>query len=318
MAILFVAGCQKEAIQLPENNSKEITAAKGSSSGGCRMTMYDYYVSFDDYHQIENITYKNGLVDEWTNFNGYTYKMEYDVKKKLKISRAYDGETILYTIHFIYKNNKVIKEIWYAGDTEDIDDEIFYTYNRRGYMIRGESFNYDFFVTYEYFPDGGLQNWFFYIGGLPYIKGEYTYCDFYKNPFLATPGVDYTFVYTNSGFGAGIGKRWYSSEKFTLYDENGTPSVYYEQDPKKTKWQVGKQNYPLYVEYPLKGGNSPIFNTFEYENCNPGYQHRPIAKNYSGVNKNERHFNHLKTILHGPSKNTLERLKAEKLNKKSN
>jgi hypothetical protein len=75
------------------------------------LTRYYLYDAINDYEQDEYFTYKNGLVDEWTTYYGYMYKMEYDRNKKMKIARSYfDGE-LLYTIHFIYKNNKIVKEI---------------------------------------------------------------------------------------------------------------------------------------------------------------------------------------------------------------
>ncbi len=310
--MLLAAGCRKESIQSFENEKDDnAIAAKAKSSGGCRMTFYDYYNSLVDFHQTEHVTYKNGLVDEWLVSYGMNFKMEYE-NKKLKTSRAYDGETLLYTIHFIYKNNKVVKEIWYEGSTQNVDDEVNITYNRKGQMIQNESINYDYYVTYTYYANGSLKSWHFFLGGHPSQTAEYTYNAPYRNPWESTSGVDYSFFYVNSGFGAGSGKRWYSSEKITLYDEQENPYVDYEQDPERTVWQTGHQNYPLLVNYVDKLSQLPITNSFEYENCIPGQEEKARRIQQKNINKNNRFSLSAKPILNGLSQRAIEKLRKSK------
>ena len=81
------------------------------------------------------------------------------------------------------------------------------------------------------------------------------------------------------------------------YDENGNPDVYYEQDLTQTVWQVGKQHYPIQVDYFDTNTDLPIINKFEYENCEGGQpsttariHQNPGSKNFSGVNRIKPHL----------------------------
>lgn len=265
-AILFAAGCQKE-IKNFEQVSKADESSRHGSREECRMTLYDYYNGIDDFHNIENISYKNGKVDEWLVYYGFTYKMNYNNKGKLVSSDYNDGAGSFGHIDFIYKNGKVVKENWYDAATGDLIDEVTYKYNYKGQMTYNESTAGDYQVSYKYFPDGSLSTWIFYTGGQLNQVVEYTYYSRFKNPFRTLKGLDYCFVFSNSGFGIGTGERWYSSEKVTLYDENGIASIYYEQVPRLTKWEAGDQGLPTLADYTDKSTGLHITNSFAYENC---------------------------------------------------
>ena len=75
----------------------------------------------------------------------------------------YDGQTLLYEIHFIYNKNKVVKEIWYDANTHQVIDEVNNSYNQQGEMIRNESTTQNYYVTYTYTTQGDLESWFFFI-----------------------------------------------------------------------------------------------------------------------------------------------------------
>ncbi len=269
--LLFVAAasitnCKKEKdlSQLQEKNNDADAERRGNSKE-CRLTQYYYYDAIHDFEQIDGLTYKNGLVDEWSTFYGTTFKMEYGRDKKMKAATAYiDGELIS-TIHFIRKNNKIVKEIWYVGNTDVVDDEVINTYNRKGQLIKNESLNYDYYVLNTYTPHGNLESWTYYGGGLPVSAAVYTYKEDIKTPYLARPGIEYSFAWINSAFGSG--DRWYSSEQAISYDENGEPYLYYDQDPKKTKWQRGDNGFPIRADYIDRLTGGLIINSFQYENC---------------------------------------------------
>ena len=306
--ILFLTNCRKETtevIPLNEENAEESMQRGSDHDRDCRLTMYNYYDAFNDYSQIDYFSYKKGMVDEWLTSYGSLYKMEYDRNEKLKIARMYDGETLTYTIKFIYKNNKVVKEIWYDGNTNVVADEVINTYNQKGEMIRNESINFDYYVTNTYTNEGNLKSYFYFSGGLPNQKGEYTYRSEFKNPYGAMPGIEYSFPYTNSAFGTG--KNWPSSEKITLYDEEGNPSVYYDQDPRQTVWQPGPKKYPLMATYIDRINGGTITNTFEYENCsghNDDSQTGSLSQK-RGVNKSNIPGANFKSLIHGTRKEVL-------------
>jgi hypothetical protein len=316
-AFLFAAGCRKETTKTTELNEEIAQSSmenRSDKGGDCRLTLYDYYTSIDDYHQVDYFSYNRGKVDEWLTSWGSLFKMEYDKNEKLKIARMYDGETLVNTIKFIYKNGKVVKEIWYDGNTNVVADEVTNTYNQKGEMIRNESISFDYYVTYTYTNEGNLKSWFYFFGGLPSQKAEYTYRSEFKNPYGARPGIEYSFPYANSSFGTG--KNWYSSEKITLFDEGGNSSVYYDQDPRQTVWQRGPKNYPLMASYIDRISSGVITNTFEYENCS-GHHNDSQAGSLSQkqtVNKSKAATANFKSLMHGPRGGILQKMKKQLIN----
>ncbi len=246
-----------------------LSCEKTDVSNSCRLTEYDYYDGLGEFHNTENFTYKNGSLDNvFTNY-GYRFNMVYNAQNKLIGSTAYDGQTLVYVISFMYKNNKVVQEIWRDATTQEIYDQVFLTYDQKGNLVRSESFILDYYTVNTYTTNGNLKSWQVVDHGLNFAKAEYTYEDNYKNPYSSIKDVDHAFWYTNSAFGIRTGQRWYSSEKVTLYDESNQPYVYYEQDPYRTTWQTGQQNYPLQAEYVDLNTASIIRNSFNYD-CNNG------------------------------------------------
>jgi hypothetical protein len=266
--ILFTLACQKQHIKGDEEIIGNESLQKSNNSGGCRITMYDYYNAIDDYHTIDYLTYKNGLVDEWTAYYGSVYKMEYGAGNKLMVARVYDGGSLTYTIKFIYQNNKIVKELWYEGATQVLVDEVTITRNAKGEIIKTQSPAFNNIVLYTHDSKGNVTSWSYFEGGIILQKGDYTYDSNTKDPYLSASGIDYAFPYANSGFV--FMPNWYSSEKITLYDQNGVPTVYYDLDPTKTVWTLGRQNYPLQATYYNQFNTLTTTNTFSYENCGPG------------------------------------------------
>jgi hypothetical protein len=311
VVLLFAVGCHKEFESSNQEQSKAAIALKAISAGGCRITSYDYYDGIGDFHNIDYYTYKNGLVDDVITFYGLRYNMEYNKQRKLIASRVYDGETLLYIITFVYEKNKVVQEIWRDAATQEIYDNVFLTYDKKGNLIRNESFIFDLYTTYTYTANRSLESWQVSVGGLPVAKAEYTYDDNYKNPFASLTGIDYLFWYANSGFGVGTGHRWYSSEKVTLYDENGSPFIYYEQDPAQTVWRVGQQHYPLKADYVDKSTHAQFINTFEYD-CNPGQSSKAEGINQKMGTKHNSPVKRIKPYFMLPYKKAIEKHRGTK------
>jgi len=223
--------------------------------------------------------------------------MEYNKQGKLIASRVYDGTTLLATITFVYEQNTVVQEIWRDAITEEVIDEVFLTYDQKGNLVRNESFLLEYYTTYTYTNDGKLQSWKIFEFGLPLILAEYTYGQNIKNPYQSLNGLDYSFWFTNSGFGIKSGNRWYSSENVTLYDENGDPFIYYENDPAQTVWQSGKQHYPIQADYVDINTQLPIITSFQYENCEPGQTSNNARLNKTFGSKNSEGVNRINPAL---------------------
>jgi hypothetical protein len=296
LATFFIIGCQKETQETkPEIDLQSSAKPKNE----CRLTSFDYYDGIADNHQIDYYTYKDGLVDEWRVWYGLVYKIEYHSDGKLKTARGYEGDDLVYTIQFVYENGRIVREFWYVGNTNVLDDDINYTYDRKGQIIKGESLMLGYYTENVYTPNGDLESWKFYDGVSPVVSGHYTYSNHYKSPFVGgTPGVDYNFPYSNSTFGQT--KWWYSSEKIISYDEVGNPTVYYDQDPLQTQWQIGSNDNLEYVEYVDRLSGTHLSVGFEYENCREsGNSNSRIAPPSSGGIKK---INPLSLIVHNPSK----------------
>jgi uncharacterized protein YuzE len=302
---LFTLSCQKESGILFSEIDEGLTST-ADLRGSCRLTSYDYYDGITNTHSITYFTYENGLLDNVFATDGLRYNLEYGEKKTLTTARAYDAEeTLIYVITFIYEKNRIVREVWLNATTNTIEDEIFLTYDKKGNIIRTESFIQDYYVDNTYTANGSLTSWQLFASGSPVVKGEYTYNSNYKNPYNSIKGVDYSFWSRNSAFGIKAGNTWYSSEKVTVYIE-GEPVIYYEQDPAKTVWQVGQQHYSLQANYALKGSNDLIINTFGYENCNPNVTGQKEKNTASGQVK---FSNRDKKNLKYPYPNAIEKVR---------
>jgi hypothetical protein len=269
------------------------------------MTLYDLYDGIEGSHRIQTFTYKNGLLDEVYVYYGWTYKMIYDNQRKLIGSSVFEGETLLANITFSYENNKLAHEIWRNPETQVVEDDVAYTYNPQGRLGKSESFAYEVVTLYTYTANGNLESNQIFVSGVPYFKAEYSYEANYKNPYRSVPGLEVQFWFSNAGFGAG--PNWYTSEKLTLYDENGNPVLQYEQDPAKTTWVSALQHYPLISSYVDKHTQVPITNSFEYENCVPGQSAENFVGNqtpkYTGLRDVKAR------IFHYPSRYTIDKLR---------
>jgi len=281
------------------------------------MTSYDYYNGLDELNTIINTidyyTYKNGLVDNVLASYGQRFYMEYDAKNELIGSKVYEGEALLYIITFLYEKKKIVEEIWRDATTQEIYDHVFLTYDKKGNLIRNESKIFDQITTYTYTSNQSLESWQVDIGGLPVAKAEYKYNDNYKNPYTSVSGIEHGFWYANEAFGFGTGKTWYSGEKVTLYDENSSPSIYYELDPAKTAWQVGQQHYPLKATYTDKSTQAQISTAFTYENCDNGISSQGAHFNESITHNKTGSDKKIKRNFRLPYKNEIEKLRKMKL-----
>ncbi len=307
LAALLSIGCRKETLQFNEENTAQSMAEKSNKAQGCRVTTNDIYNGLSDQHQIDHYTYKNGLVDEWKTWYGMDYKLEYDAKGKLNVARGYDGANLVYRIQFIYNNNRVIKEIWYEGNSNVVADDYRYSFDRKGQIIKAESTVLGYYTENVYTADGDLESWKFHDGGMPVVSGHYTYSNHYKSPLRGgTPGVEYNFPYANSTFGQT--KWWYSSEKIMLYDEFGTASVYYDFDPVQTLWQTANYGNLEKVNYVDRQTATHFSVSFEYENCRDGggnNNSNATSPSYKGRNK----LNPMTLLQRNPSKSIKRQVK---------
>jgi hypothetical protein len=266
LIVLLAASCQKEireTKQDAESREADLQSEKikeRNSGSECRLTSFTYPEGTYQYHYN-----RKALADEWNISDYGLFKQEYDRDGKLKKSRLYVSGELIYTIHFFYNHKgDPVKEIWYYGDTGEIYDETFYSYNRAGKMIRGESYLGDYYTITHYTDDGDVSDWTFYFAGSPYMSGQYKYKQKFKNVYRAVPGIEYGFPFINQSTDF---KWWPTAEKIISYEEDGSPVVIHDFDPKKTIWTEAAHQYPASATYfdRVTGEWTPY--TFAYENC---------------------------------------------------
>jgi hypothetical protein len=265
LAGLLISSCQKESKE--QNPEIAVQSAKTKPKNECRLVASNvndaFSFAYDTYHYNSL-----GLCDVWTDnssFGNNVYNQRYDANGRLVGSEwNYEGSLIT-TIEFTYQNGRIVKESWYWAGTTDLYDEIWFTYNARGQIVKNESFVNDWYAETKYAPDGSVLSGEIIFGGSPYFSFYYTYNRPVKNPYLAVTGIDMFFpYYTPSAFSS---KFRHAAEKEIIYDFDGSPLVMFDYDPAKTTWEVGGQNYALSNDCydPLSNG---WYNySFEYENC---------------------------------------------------
>jgi hypothetical protein len=291
---LFIVGCQKETNLMDQENSVQ-SHARGRAKNECRLTNLSALGGAYDYRYNAE-----GLAEEWDITDYGLFRQEYDANGRLSISRLYTDNELIYTVHFIYENNRVVKEIWYVGDTPAIDDEVYYTYNNQGLIVRSESFIKDYYTINTFTPEGNTASFIHYLEGMPYFSATLTYEDRVKNPYLAVPGIYHAFPFANPTYVTN--KWWATSERIVLYDENGGEEVLFDYDPAQSTWEMGHQNYPLSITYFDRISNSSSLYTFEYENCAPGNNSVSRSASSAGLKSAPGKLNPLGVLKRGSSK----------------
>ncbi len=281
MLVVTLFSCQKD-IADPERRANEISAAQGGAeSGSCKLTAFDLNFGDGVYTQFEEYTYENGKLRDWLVFYGGYYRMEYNTNGTMKRALYYFDDDLVNTIDFVYEDNRIVMEIWRDALTNDIIDEVVNTYNQRGLIVKSVSPAYDYEVLYDHDQKGNVTRWRFIGGGSIQQQGEYTYEKPIRNPLRTVDGLAYQFGYANGA--AFSGPDWYTSERITLFDENGDPSVFYDLDPAATEFVSRPGNMPSQGTYTDLLTQLPNVARFEYNACGNDFNQK-TARSDPGKN----------------------------------
>ena len=261
LSLLLFIGCTKDLKQVNiddgitdrQNNKNECALVSVTSEFGTQAYTYN----------------QRGLLDQTdiSSYDGY-FKMEYNALGRLIKSRYYSEGALVNTIVFGYQYDHVVKETWYDVDTQVKDDEIFYTYNRKGKVSKSKSTINDYSTVYKYTPDGSnVLEYDLYFGGIINYTQQFTFLPaHHKDPFLAAPGLSTGFPFINGGTSE---SKWYStSEKDISYDEKGmNPEVTLDQDPAKTIVKFNQHDYVTATDFFDNLTQEYSHFRFVYENC---------------------------------------------------
>ena len=282
--LLSVSSCRKDSQEYPvENNDYAGIVSTASRPGECRLASASRDNAYSIFFKYNN----RGLVSEWKEdyFDGFPYIITYtyDLFGRLKTGQTlntYDGTT--FDVKYIYHGNRLMKHIIYEAGTNTVINEIVNTYNNRGQIIRRGSTMFPVYCTFNYNMMGNNTLVNFYIDGSLYMKEEFTYKQFNRNPYLAAHGIPYvTYLYDFV-----FSKWWETSEKYTVYDDQGAGTVTLDLDPATAVITMGPQNYLTSITNldRISGGNTSAY--FTYDNCNCTPQ-RSMSKDKAGASNSK-------------------------------
>jgi hypothetical protein len=258
-ALLIVfSSCQKSITE--SSTEAETKVPDASLKNKCQLTAMNLEGFNNRFHYNTK-----GLADEWKIEYGDgiyhdVYTLSYDNNNHL--SRAlyhYDG-LLQAIIDFVWTGNRLTTERWdYSGFPFEVEN----IYDVKGQIIRRE-ISYGFTAVNQYSPNGNILVRDILIGDELIHRGQYTYNQPNKNPFLAIQGLPYGFPFITFDFSP----WWETSEKITEYSA-GSPFVTLDEDPAQTVMHIGFQNYPAAVDHFDLVTNSLVLFSFEYQNCGP-------------------------------------------------
>jgi hypothetical protein len=262
LAVLFIAGCQKEAKESTESNAL-VNSANKARENSCRMTVQDWpTIGRWEFHYNDK-----GLADEWIIDLGYGMVNETmiynDNDKLIQAIEDFFGEPYIYD--FFYTGNKLshVKRTSFNNPADFTDFQ--YIYNSKGQITRQDDDVNDQHIIMDYDAIGNCTKTDIYFGTDLIYSDEYTFNLPSRNPRAAVPGVNTGFpFYGVAGF---TDKKNFSSNRTTIYD-NGIPFLLNDYDPAQTTINTSNHNYPVSADYfdLISQGNINV--TYEYENCN--------------------------------------------------
>jgi len=223
----------------------------------CQLTELNTPGFYNQFHYNEK-----GLADEWRMHFGdgipQVYTMAYDNNNKLSQAWLHYQDELIATINFIWTGNLLTNEHW---NLLGFEFDYVNTYDNRGQRIKAEGTD-GFSTTTKWSPIGNAEQTDIFLNGVILQRGEYTFNQPNKNPYLAIRGLPYGFPLLNLTFS----KWWETSEKVTIND-GGSPLVVFDLDHSQTDFQFGFQNYITEANHFDVVSNSNIDYTFEYQNC---------------------------------------------------
>lgn len=271
--LLLFTGCQKEKQLMEEtpvadeNGSKSLQSLNkdDNEKNQCRLISLNSNFGF-----TSTVTYnQKQLAKTWAlswdnNENIDLGTFQYNNKGLLTSGKySFNGIPFLDGVPIYDRKDRVNKVIWYEPSTSNIVDEVFFTYNNRGHMVRQQSFIWGVDTRMVADAQGNYSRYDIYIDGILLQSGVYTHYRSNKNPWTAITGQSFNLLYYSFVFS----KWWETSESVIFYDEDGNPHFYWDQDPSLTKMKLGKQNYLVDGKFYDRLTGDLYHYWFDYEDC---------------------------------------------------
>lgn len=265
LILMGITSCKKNAPEetaaTQELTGKEVATERISPCRLVSAVRDDAYGEFMQYNS-------RGLVSEWKEdyFDGLPYVITYtyDQWGRLKTGHAvnnYYGTAV--DVKYQYQGNRLVKHTIYEAGTNTVINEIVNTYNNAGQIVKRASTMFPIYCTFNYNWLGNNTLVNYYVDNMLYLKEEFTFRQYNRNPFLAAYGIPYiTFAYDFV-----FSKSWETSEKYTLYD-NGTATVTVDLDPATAVLTLGPQQYLTSITNFDRAIQENTSAYFSYDNCN--------------------------------------------------
>jgi hypothetical protein len=298
-ACTLLTSCKKEStpITISSTNADDLQVGNNSSY---KLTHngWAYYWGWDFHYNDK------GLADEWKiDFgNGYfwNFKMKYDKFHKLIEADGYDpNDDLILITTFKYSGNQIISQTWtdiFFGTTF----EYLFTHNGKGQIIRIDANPLDIHIFLTYDNLGNCTSTNLYLGDDIYFSDIYEFNVQARNPLLTVSGVDFLFPYFGVGY---FNKLWFSRNLSIVYDSDGNPFVINDFSASKKDFKIGRQNFPISINYYDTVAKIPFPFTFGYSgkgNANNDLPASPEEANWNaGNNKNARPKKPLLTLASG-------------------
>jgi hypothetical protein len=272
---LVIAGCQKNATEkiIPPVSAMEKEGSLNAKQSGCKLV-------YSNLKGIlwQNYTYnQNGMIDRWRLVYtkaaiSTTMKLSYHQNGELSRADAIISPSGLREYaHFTYQGNNITKVEWRFTETNELDVEIFVTYNGNNQVTKFDLPIYNYYILYTYNGDGNVIRADFYVDGFLSFFYEYTYTDYIRNPelLLVSSGLPFDF------FSPWIQNYPQHPNGTSAYEWNETTSsyeLYGQMLPENTTFTVNSSGNPESIIRFEEFSNEPVERFYNYANCGSGNQ----------------------------------------------
>ena len=264
---LLIFGCKKDMPEDVAANTDQFSSnsvpENAARPGQCRLTSAVRDNAYGEFLQYNN----RGLVSEWKEdyFDGLPFVVtyNYDVAGRLKTAHTVNNYAATETdTKYLYQGNRLIKQINYQAGTNTVVNETVNTYNNRGQIIKRGSTMFPVYCTFTYNLLGNNTVVNYYVDDALYLKEEFTYRQFNRNPYLAAYGIPYvTFAYDFL-----FSNFWETSEKYTFYD-NGVGTVTGDLTPESAVLTLNQEKFLTSITNFDRVANENTSAYFTYDNC---------------------------------------------------
>ncbi|HYK44659.1 MAG TPA: hypothetical protein VEV83_05805 [Parafilimonas sp.] len=287
LAASLLTGCKKETMDSSLSNQTAASSKLTPPGSRCQLTNLDWGGgAFWHFHYNEK-----GLADEWIidNADGFphNFTMQYDENNRLIGAKDHFNNTV-YTNIFKYAGSQLIEQTYTNDVTSETGDK-FFTYNKKGDIVREDDIINDVHVNFVYGPMGCIH-WDLYFGSYHFLSNDITFEKPNRNPLLSISGIDFGFAFANVPL---WDKRQETSDHLVVYDSDNNPFVIFDTDPAQTVMQPAHEDYLSSVNYYDKVNQTITTYTFTYQNCDGQTEQENLASQPSlpmpaVINKNYR------------------------------